>query len=441
LRFDARDLTSFAGVVIFMALFRALVLKKRLKACFGHLKKAGAYGYHTILMLLVVHKLLGFRQLREVDYYRDDPLLKQLLALRRIPDVATISRNLKNMDSRSFEKILKLIRHIVYQRLVVVGFSTVTIDFDGTVIWTKGSGVEGTAVGFCPKKKGARSYYPLLATISQTGQVLNMLHRPGNVHDSNGAIGFVVGNIEEMKERMPQARIECRFDSAFFDEVLLLALQAMGVEFSITVPFERFPELKKIITDRKRWRKLNKIWSYFEDRDWHPKKWERGGFRFIFARQRVVVQRKGPIQLDLFIPKDFKFEYKVFVTNKKTRAKNVLEYHNGRGSQEGIIGELKSGAHFDYIPCRSQAANQHFMAAALLAHNLGRELQMAAEPPQRGLTAKRAAGWVFRKLTSLRHMLVRAGRLGKPGNELTLTMSDNESVRREIEMYLEALAT
>lgn len=440
LKFEARDLTSFAGIVVFLALFRALRIKHRLRACFRHLTST-TYGYHVIMLLLVVHKILGFRQLREIDYYRDDPLMRQLLALRKIPDVATVSRNLKKADTKSFEKVLKMIKQIVYQRLVVVGFNTVTIDFDGTVIWTKGRGVEGTATGFCPKKKGARSYYPLLATIAQTGQVLSMLHRPGNVHDSNGAIGFVVENIDEMREMLPGARIECRFDSAFFDEILLLALDAMGVEFTISVPFERFAELKKKIRDRKRWKRLNKIWSYFEDRKWHPKKWEHGGFRFLFVRQKVTVPHKGPIQLDLFIPKDFKFEYKVVVTNKTTSAKNVLYYHNGRGSQEGIIGELKSGVHFDYIPCKSQVANQHFMAASLLAHNLGRELQMRTEPPKRGLTTNRAAFWVFKKLNTLRHILLRAGRLSRPAGELTLTMSDNEVVQREIKGFMEALGT
>ena len=36
----------------------------------------------------------------------------------------------------------------------------ITLDFDGSVLSTQGH-AEGTAVGFNPKKKGARSYYPL----------------------------------------------------------------------------------------------------------------------------------------------------------------------------------------------------------------------------------------------------------------------------------------
>ena len=48
------------------------------------------------------------------------------------------------------------------ERLTVERFSTVTLDFDGSVLST-GRHAEGTAVGFNKKKKGARSYYPLFA--------------------------------------------------------------------------------------------------------------------------------------------------------------------------------------------------------------------------------------------------------------------------------------
>jgi hypothetical protein len=30
---------------------------------------------HLVVLLMIVHMLLGFRRLREVDYYRDDPLV------------------------------------------------------------------------------------------------------------------------------------------------------------------------------------------------------------------------------------------------------------------------------------------------------------------------------------------------------------------------------
>jgi hypothetical protein len=80
---------------------------------------------------------------------------------------------------------------------------------------------QGTAVGFNKKKKGARSYYPLFCTIAQTGQVLDFLFRPGNVHDSQGAKAFVLACLEAVRAVLPKALIEIRMDSAFFSDAIV----------------------------------------------------------------------------------------------------------------------------------------------------------------------------------------------------------------------------
>ena len=99
LHFEDQQLTSFGGVIVFQALFKRLQLKARLKGCFQHLEGSPIFGAHRIVLLLIVHLLLGFRRLREVDYYRDDPMVHRLWGLRRLPDVATISRTLEYADS------------------------------------------------------------------------------------------------------------------------------------------------------------------------------------------------------------------------------------------------------------------------------------------------------------------------------------------------------
>ena len=54
------------------------------------------------------------------------------------------------------------------------------------------------------------------------------------------------------------------------------------------------------------------------------------------------------------------------ITNKTESPGTVLFFHNGRGSQEGILAELKSVAQMDYIPTRRLVGNQIFMMAAIL---------------------------------------------------------------------------
>lgn len=182
LQFEDQKLTSFAGLVIFQALFSELDLKARLNRCFRHLTVSPIYGHGVIVMVLMVHLLLGYRRLQDMRYYRDDPMVLRLLGVSRLPDVATVSRTLAGMDLKSVDNVRALIRQQVLAQIQDLGLARVTLDFDGSVLST-GRFAEGTAVGFNKQKKGQRSYYPLFCTVAQTGQVLDIHHRPGNVHD------------------------------------------------------------------------------------------------------------------------------------------------------------------------------------------------------------------------------------------------------------------
>ena len=155
-----------------------------------------------MVMLLVVHLIIGHRRLRDLDYYRDDELVKRVLGLKRLPDVSTVSRSLSSADERSVGNVRAESTTVVRERLVVEGLASVTLDFDGSVLST-GRHAEGTAVGFNKTKKGARSYYPLFCTVAQTDQVLDVHHRPGNVHDSNGADAFIERCVRTVRGSLP----------------------------------------------------------------------------------------------------------------------------------------------------------------------------------------------------------------------------------------------
>ena len=158
-------LTYFGGLVIFQPLFATLNLWERLAACCKHLEQGSLYSH--------------------------------ALSLRGC------------------------VRDLVLERLAALSLPSITLDFDGSVLSTKRH-TEGTAVGFNKHKKGARSYYPLFCTVAQTCQALDMLHHSGNVHDSNGALGFIAQCVE--RERLPGVRIKLRIDLAFFSDATVRAL-------------------------------------------------------------------------------------------------------------------------------------------------------------------------------------------------------------------------
>ena len=439
LRFEDQRLTSFAGLVVVQRFFQCIDLRSQLQRCFRHLSLGKVFDRSAIFIQLILHLLLGFRELRDSGHDQDDPMVQRVLGLKQLPDAATISRMLKDADEESVNNVRHLLGDLVLDRLVSVALPRITLDFDGSVQSTKRR-AEGTAVGFNKKKKGARSYCPLFCTVAQTGQVLNFLHRSGSVHDSNGAKDFILRCVEQVRSVLPGVIIEVRMDSAFFSDEIVTALNDQQVEFSISVPCERFTELKRMIDKRQRWYELSSDVSYFESQ-WKPKSWPHR-CRFLMIRTRTKKQQKGPVQLDLFEPYEYGYEFKVIVTNKDLSASAVVSYHEGRGSQEGVFAELKSHCQMDYVPVRTRRGNELYLLAGLFAFHLSRDLQMEVDAPRRTTTRQRMTLWTFEKVDTIRKtILQRAGRLSRPEGQLVLTFCAGKNLKNRVLQILHSLGT
>ena len=154
--------------------------------------------------------------------------------------------------------------------------------------------------------------------------MLDVYHRQGNVHDSNGAKGFIKNCVDKIRIKIPDAIIESRLDSAFFSEEIIEQLNENNIEFTASVPFSRFSELKNMIEERKSWKWFNDDISFFEV-DWKPKCW-RMNYRFLFIRKLTKCHNKGVVQLDLFEPYHYEYEYQVIVTNKTIKAKKQKRF-------------------------------------------------------------------------------------------------------------------
>ena len=134
LRFEDQRLSSFSGSVVLQAFFQKLRLKDRLQECFAHRDEALVVGFRSVVLILIVHLMLGYRRLRDIDRYREDPVVLRTLGLKRMPHISTISRTLSRVDRGSAEKVRQLSCELVTARLEREQLARVTMDFDGSVI-------------------------------------------------------------------------------------------------------------------------------------------------------------------------------------------------------------------------------------------------------------------------------------------------------------------
>ncbi len=112
IRFERQQLTSFAGLVLLQPFLAAIALKASLAHCSRHTRAGEVYGRATVFLQHIIHPLLGYRDLRESAYYCDDPMVKRLLGLKRLPDASTPSRMLKDADTKTIEKLRSLLRRL-----------------------------------------------------------------------------------------------------------------------------------------------------------------------------------------------------------------------------------------------------------------------------------------------------------------------------------------
>src|SRR2546428_10424443 len=237
IEFVPQRLTSSGGWALSRRYFRRLALRRRA----GKALAAGGVGSDDGsgggLVLALALLVVGARRLEPLQYIGGDPLVGRLCGLRRLPTARTVANWLKQFTQRGVQALRTLNRDLLGTHLRRLGLARLTIDVDGTVIST-GSQVAWAFRGFNPHQRKKPSYYPLLAHLAQTGQILDLRNRPGNVHDSRGAARFLSALITDLRQRLGRAGPpQFRLGAAFFQQEVLRLLQRRGCEYAIKVGF------------------------------------------------------------------------------------------------------------------------------------------------------------------------------------------------------------
>ncbi len=312
-----------------------------------------------------------------------------------------------------------------------------TVDADGTVVCT-GLQVERAFRGYNPHHRKDRSDYPITAHLAQTGHLLRVQNRSGNVHDGKAGLPFLRDLGAQIRHQFGRVLLEMRLDGAFFRAEIIAWLERRA-RYAIKVPFYQWIGLKPLILERRRWTRVASQVQGFDTTLW-LEPWQRF-VRVAIYRKRVQHQSPKNYQLDLFDPDDGHWEYSAITTNHPLGLRALWHFMAGRGAHEKTLAELKHGYAFDTVPTRSYAANSTGQILSTLAHNLITRFQLAVGAPRRRRSLKRTALYVLKSIHTLRYELLgRAGIVPYPQGRPTLTLSRNLPSRGVFQRIVARLA-
>ena len=188
--FGDERLTSFAGLEILMRYLRQLDLNGRLRNAFRSVSFHSDYPWIAMIRLVVGLTSIGGKRLRHIQFLMQDPMMQRFTGLQILPTARTLSRWLQQFNSKTLECFARFNMQLVLDRVRNLGLQTLTIDVDGSVVST-GLTVSWAFRGHNPHHRKVPSYYPILAHLAQTGQILQVKNRPGNIHDGKRALSFL----------------------------------------------------------------------------------------------------------------------------------------------------------------------------------------------------------------------------------------------------------
>lgn len=432
LRFQASGLTSYAGLELVRRYLRTIDLAGRMRRHLDGKVPGTDFGVVSMVLVLLTLMIAGGRRLRHLLYLGEDPVVLRLCGLRRLPTARTVGRWLSRFTCRHLSGLHKLNEELVAETIRRSGIKRLTIDVDGTVVST-GLKVERARRGYNPHHRKVPSYYPISAFEAQSGQLLRVRNRPGNVHDGKASLRFLGELFAQIRTSLGKGYLlEFRMDGAFFRRDVIELLDKGKAEYAIKVPFYQWLGLKARIQANRRWVRVSDGVDFFE-KQLRLDAWDRE-MRVVVYRKKVNHRSAKNYQLDLFDPADGHWEYSAIVTNKDLTGRYLWHFLCGRGGHEKVYGELKSGFAFDCLPTMRYAANGVWQILSVMAFNLMRGFQVATTAQVRTSTRTRRSLYRFARIETMRYeCLGRAGVVVSPGGKPTLDVGRSHGVRKRFE--------
>jgi len=372
--FDEPRLTHFGGLVLIQRFCQRLHLRRLLRRALSLPQRRGNYLSADLILALLWAIIAGLRRLNKTEVLQYNGAFLSLLGLSQFPDQSTLRRFLKRLSPPTIRRLVRLhdrLRRELFGRPHPP--SRLIFDLDAVVLTLYGH-QQGARVGYNPKKRGRRSYHPLLCFEAQRQEFWHGSLRPGDAAANTGVVYFLRRCLAKVPPGFARARIRVRADAGYFSGKLVRELETQGLGYVLVAREYRG------IRQRAQAARFQKLRHGWEVAQFHytPTHWKKPR-RFVVVRRPLPADPVEAKQLTLF--HDRRYAYHVLVTNLHLGPWRVWRFYCPRATIEKDIRELLYDLPLAKIPTEEWLANVAFFQLVLLAYDLAHWFKRLCLPP------------------------------------------------------------
>lgn len=416
-------LTHFGGMLLLQRFCKKLGLRRLLQRSVKIPQRNIDYLPSDLILSLLFSIMVGLRRINKTEILQYNGTFLSLLGLPRFPDQSTLRRFLKRLPPKSIRQLVAL-HDQLRARLFALPRPRTTLVFDlDSVVLTIYGKLQFARVGYNPKKRGRRSYHPILCFEAHLQEFWHGSLRPGNCVAATGAVPFIKVCLSKVPGSIARSRIRFRADSGLFNKKVVELLDQEGCGYAIVAKL--YPTIKSRALGC-RFQKLKNGWETAEFR-YQPHRWK-VSHRFIVVRRPIPEDPVEAKQLSLFKYK--KYLYHVLVTNLKTHPWRVWRFYAKRATIEKNIRELLYDYPLGKIPTDDWVANVAFFQMLLLAFNIVHWFKRLCLPKE----------YLYTTLDTIRtDFLVLPARFTKKGSKNLLILPKDYHYREQFETALKRI--
>lgn len=362
--FTDKAQTHFGGIYFLHEFVRLLQVQDRMARAIKDARPRTRYTISQMLLAFVYPIILGLDRVEAAYFLRFNGIFQYLTGLPQFPNPTTLRRFLYHASPGLCEQVSRLTDRLTARLLQQPHpRSRLLLDLDSTSLLVYGEH-EGARRAYNPRRRGAKSYEPLICFEANSGLYWAGVQRPGGNPGAREVIPF----LEHCWTMMPPSirEVRVRGDANFYSDDTLTWLEDRGAQYAIVARLTA--PLKRRVTALQ-YRALSAHWEVAETM-YQATSWQRTR-RIVAVRKRLEPSDPQPT---LFVVG--RYAYHAYVTNLDLWPEHIWRFYNARAGLELLIKELKYDYGLGHIPTRRFHANALYFQLLRLAYNLVVGFQM-----------------------------------------------------------------